>query len=93
VTLREVVARLEEFADEEPIYAESASPTARAVVARGTRRRGIQSRGAIHAASSLGSQRRVSTRVFGPALQFSEALSDGRWMSPAGVRRKPQASK
>jgi hypothetical protein len=32
VTLREVVARLEEFADEEPIYAESASPTARAVV-------------------------------------------------------------
>jgi len=33
VTLRDVVARLEEFADEETIYAESASPTARAVVA------------------------------------------------------------
>jgi len=33
VTLREVVARLEEFADEETIYAESASPTARPVVA------------------------------------------------------------
>jgi hypothetical protein len=33
VTLHDVVARLAEFADEETIYAESASPTARAVVA------------------------------------------------------------
>jgi hypothetical protein len=33
VTLREVVARIDEFADDETIYAESASPTARAAVA------------------------------------------------------------
>lgn len=33
MTLRDVVARLHEFADDETIYAESASPTARAVVA------------------------------------------------------------
>lgn len=33
MTLRDVVARLDEFADVETIYAESASPTARAAVA------------------------------------------------------------
>jgi hypothetical protein len=33
VTLREVVARLQEFPDDETIYAESAGPAARAVVA------------------------------------------------------------
>jgi hypothetical protein len=33
VTLLEIVARLDEFADDETIYAESASPTARAAVA------------------------------------------------------------
>lgn len=33
MTLREVIARLDEFSDEETIYAESATPTARAVVA------------------------------------------------------------
>ena len=33
VTLREVVARLDEFEDNDTIYAESPSPTARAVVA------------------------------------------------------------
>jgi len=33
VTLREAIARLDEFADEDTIYAESTSPTARAVVA------------------------------------------------------------
>ena len=33
MTLREVVARLDEFADDETIYSESASPEAHAVVA------------------------------------------------------------
>jgi hypothetical protein len=33
VTLREAIARLDEFAVDETIYAEAASPTARAVVA------------------------------------------------------------
>jgi hypothetical protein len=33
VTLRDVIARLDEFADDETIYAESAEPTARALVA------------------------------------------------------------
>ena len=33
MTLRDVIARLDEFSDDETIYAESASPTARAVVA------------------------------------------------------------
>jgi len=34
VTLREVISRLHDFSDDETIYAEAASPTARAVVAR-----------------------------------------------------------
>jgi len=33
MTLRDVVARLDEFEDDETIFAESATPTARAVVA------------------------------------------------------------
>jgi len=33
VTLRDVVAGLDQFADDETIYAESASPAARAVIA------------------------------------------------------------
>jgi hypothetical protein len=33
VTLRDVIARLDEFADDETIYAESAEPNARALVA------------------------------------------------------------
>ena len=33
MTLREAIARLDEFADDDTIYAESTSPTARAVVA------------------------------------------------------------
>jgi hypothetical protein len=33
MTLRDVIARLDEFGDDETIFAESAAPTARAVVA------------------------------------------------------------
>jgi hypothetical protein len=44
MTLRDVIARLDEFEDDETIFAESATPTARAVVvaeaADGSRRAG-----------------------------------------------------
>ena len=33
MTLRDVIARLDEFADQETIYAESATPSAKAIVA------------------------------------------------------------